>query len=54
MAIAQRGRYPKTYPHTDPNEDIVACAHDDPRTILAVAAGHNGLESSEARSRLGL
>jgi serine/threonine protein phosphatase PrpC len=46
-AIAlSRGRYPKRYRHSDPNEDVVACLSDDRRTILVVADGHNGRESS--------
>ena len=36
------GRFPKGYPHAEPNEDAVFAATDGRTTILAVADGHNG------------
>lgn len=47
VAIAlDRGRHPKAYHHTDPNEDVVAAVVAGDRTLLVVADGHNGQESS--------
>jgi len=43
-----RGRFPKGYQHTDPNEDAVLAATDGETTVLAVADGHNGLAASHA------
>ena len=48
-AIAiSRGRRAKSYRHTDPNEDVVACHSDGDRVVLVIADGHNGRESSSA------
>ncbi len=47
-AIAiSRGGARKTYPHTDPNEDVCAFALGSDGWMLAVADGHSGFEASE-------
>lgn len=47
VAIAlSRGRYPKAYPHTDPNEDAIVAAVDDETVVMAVADGHRGIQAS--------
>jgi serine/threonine protein phosphatase PrpC len=43
-----RGRFPKGYPHLDPNEDAVFAMTDGTTTILAVADGHRGFEAAKA------
>ncbi len=43
-----RGRFPKGYPHLDPNEDAVFAATDGTTTILVVADGHSGFEAAHA------
>ena len=43
-----RGRFPKGYPHTDPNEDACFAATDGNSWLLAVADGHNGFTAAEA------
>ena len=43
-----RGRFPKGYPHVDPNEDSVFAAIDGTTTILAVADGHHGFDAARA------
>ncbi len=43
-----RGRFPKGYPHLDPNEDAVYAATDETLTILAVADGHHGFDAARA------
>ncbi|MCZ6663179.1 MAG: protein phosphatase 2C domain-containing protein [Actinobacteria bacterium] len=49
VAIAlSRGKYPKGYPHLDPNEDAVAAATDGRATLLAVADGHSGHDAATA------
>ena len=40
------GRFPKGYPHADPNEDAVFAATDGNTTILAVADGHHGFDAA--------
>jgi len=40
------GRFPKGYPHLDPNEDAVFAASDGDTTILAVADGHQGFDAA--------
>lgn len=48
-AIAlSRGGAPKTYPHTDPNEDAAAFALGEAGAWVAVADAHNGAAASEA------
>ena len=48
VAIAlSKGGAPKTYRHTDPNEDAAAFAIGAAGTFLAVADGHNGAEGAE-------
>ena len=47
-AAISRGRFPKGYPHVDPNEDAVALAVSDDARLLAVADGHNGFEAAKA------
>ena len=42
-----RGRVPKNYHYTDPNEDVVAVVHDGQSTALIVADGHNGRQGSD-------
>lgn len=41
-----RGWAPKPYAYVDPNEDAVAVVSDDQETVLVVADGHTGQESS--------
>jgi len=43
-----RGRFPKGYPHVDPNEDAAYAATDGTTTILAVADGHHGFNAAQA------
>lgn len=43
-----RGRFPKGYPHVDPNEDAVFGAAGSGLTVLAVADGHNGADAATA------
>lgn len=48
VAIAiSRGGAAKTYPYTDPNEDVCAFALGCDGWMLAVADGHSGFEASE-------
>lgn len=48
-AIAlSRGKYPKGYPHLDPNEDAVLAATWESTTLLAVADGHRGFDAAQA------
>ncbi|MFQ5524465.1 MAG: PP2C family protein-serine/threonine phosphatase [Acidimicrobiia bacterium] len=47
-AALSPGRFPKGYPHTDPNEDCVAVADLGTRVLLAAADGHHGVEASHA------
>jgi len=42
-----RGAQPKSYPHTDPNEDGVGIARSADGVLLAVVDGHNGAAASE-------
>lgn len=42
-----RGREPKAYPHTDPNEDAALLVRTPDGVALAVADGHNGAAASE-------
>jgi serine/threonine protein phosphatase PrpC len=42
------GRFPKGYPHVDPNEDAVFATTDGVTTILAVADGHHGFDAARA------
>ena len=42
-----RGGAPKTYAHTDPNEDAAAFAAGQEGALLAVADGHSGFEAAE-------
>ena len=37
-----RGRWPKAYKYTDPNEDVVAAVAGPRATLLVCADGHNG------------
>jgi len=48
VAAISRGRFPKGYPHVDPNEDAALIAASDTATLLAVADGHNGFEAARA------
>ena len=43
-----RGRFPKGYPHVDPNEDAVYAATDGTTTVLVVADGHQGFDAARA------
>ena len=43
-----RGRFPKGYPHIDPNEDAAYAATDGTTTVLAVADGHQGFDAARA------
>jgi len=43
-----RGKFPKGYPHLDPNEDAVLAATDGANWLLAVADGHNGFDAARA------
>jgi len=47
MALS-RGKFPKGYPHVDPNEDGVLAATNGPAAVLAVADGHNGFDAARA------
>ena len=42
-----RGGAPKTYDHTDPNEDAVCFAEGEGGHLVAVADGHDGFSASE-------
>jgi serine/threonine protein phosphatase PrpC len=42
-----RGRHPKRYTYTDPNEDVVAALTTDDGVFLVIADGHNGYEASD-------
>jgi len=42
------GRFPKGYPHVDPNEDAVAVFTDERRWLLVVADGHGGAAAAVA------
>jgi serine/threonine protein phosphatase PrpC len=46
-----RGRHPKPYRWTDPNEDVAAAVVGDRATLLVVADGHNGVTASEVAVR---
>ena len=49
LALAlSRGRFPKGYPHLDPNEDGALAATDGATAVLAVVDGHNGFEAASA------
>jgi serine/threonine protein phosphatase PrpC len=49
LAVAiSRGRFPKSYPHVDPNEDAVFASTDGTFTVMAVADGHNGFDAARA------
>jgi serine/threonine protein phosphatase PrpC len=49
LALAlTRGALPKAYGYVDPNEDVVAASAGDRATLMVVADGHGGIESSEA------
>ncbi len=43
-----RGRFPKGYPHVDPNEDAALAFCDGPTTVLAAADGHRGFDAAHA------
>lgn len=47
MALS-RGKFPKGYPHVDPNEDGALAATNGPAAVLAVADGHNGFDAARA------
>lgn len=48
IAIANsRGGAPKSYLHTDPNEDVAGFLQGSGGTFLVVADGHSGFEASE-------
>jgi serine/threonine protein phosphatase PrpC len=48
-AIAlSRGRFPKGYPHVDPNEDAVLALTDGRSWLMAVADGHGGADAAMA------
>ena len=47
-AALSPGRFPKGYPHTEPNEDCVAVADLNTHLLLAVADGHGGADASHA------
>lgn len=42
------GRFPKGYPHVEPNEDAVFAGTNGSTTVLAIADGHNGFEAARA------
>lgn len=42
-----RGREPKPYRHTDPNEDAALLVSAEPGSLFAVADGYNGVAASE-------
>lgn len=46
-----RGRFPKPYPHLDPNEDAVLAASGPAGRLLAVADGHAGFDAARAALR---
>lgn len=46
-----RGRFPKSYPHLDPNEDAVLAASGQGGHLLAVADGHSGFDVARAALR---
>jgi serine/threonine protein phosphatase PrpC len=46
LAIS-RGRFPKPYPHVDPNEDAALLVHTRSGVMIAVADGFNGSAASE-------
>lgn len=50
-AALSRGRFPKGYPHVDPNEDAVAVADLDDVVLLAVADGHDAAAAAETAIR---
>lgn len=51
-AIAlSRGRFPKAYPHLDPNEDAVLAAAGPGGRLVAVADGHSGFDAARAALR---
>ncbi|MDP2622426.1 MAG: protein phosphatase 2C domain-containing protein [Actinomycetota bacterium] len=41
-----RGRHPKGYPYTEPNEDAAMAAASDRLVLMAVADGHHGTHAS--------
>src|SRR5690606_11767125 len=43
-----RGRHPKAYPYTEPNEDSLVAATDGSFHLMAVADGHNGRLASHS------
>ena len=43
-----RGRFPKGYPHVDPNEDAVFAATDGSTSVLCVVDGHSGFDAAGA------
>ena len=43
-----RGRHPKAYPYTDPNEDAALIAVGEEWSLQVMADGHNGLDASHA------
>src|SRR5665811_1231436 len=43
-----RGRFPKGYPHIDPNDDAVFATINGDTEILAVADGHQGFDAARA------
>lgn len=46
-----RGRHPKAYPYTEPNEDAVLAAVSDDLVLMAVADGHSGADASHLAIR---
>lgn len=47
VAVAlTRGRHPKAYAYTEPNEDAVTAAVSDKLVVMAVADGHSGADAS--------
>ena len=47
-AALSPGRYPRGYPHLDPNEDGVLVFTDGVASVLAVADGHSGFDAARA------
>ena len=43
-----RGRHPKAYPYTDPNEDAALIVVGEEWSLQVMADGHNGLDASHA------
>lgn len=43
-----RGKFPKGYPHLDPNENAVTAATDGVASLLAVSDGHSGHDAGRA------